>query len=326
VEFMSNTFRLKAETVEPDYSADIDSDSGFLPCSAIINAGSKELSITLPTETFFDCIDTEYQRHSFIWDVSGFTSLTFDYEVVLNSTYFVLELVDENGTVKWSKNGTASGTGQMISMTATKLEFRVRCKADYTSPVGPWTQYAKVSNIEITRYPTAGYIEQPWRMGKEHIDHLEQLDLSWTAGTEETASIEVLEFIQNYLRLLALGKTWSESVVGIVMSGYVRDQDNAIITNGVKIVLESTWVFGKDTMGAVNPDTGFYQIFVKDAKYDKRHLILQVSGKTTNLSLSEYGSPEILDATTGEVPNQDLHFWKAPLCKSVAHVDSLVTY
>lgn len=389
VEFMSNTFRLKAETIEPDYSTDIDSDSGFLPCSAIINAGSKELSITLPAETFFDCIDTEYQRHSFIWDVSGFTSVTFDYDVVLNSTYFVLELVDENGTVKWSKNGTASGTGQMISMTATKLEFRVRCKADYTSPIGPWTQYAKVSNIEITRYPTAGYIEQPWRMGKEHIDHLEQLDLSWTAGTEETAvkmqidiadtwggsgtgwigpdgtsgsyftgdiqpidsngyagnfykfkiffesdgrytptftSIEVLEFIQNYLRLLALGKTWSESVVGIVMSGYVRDQDNVIITNGVKVVLESTWVFGKDTMGAVNPDTGFYQIFVKDAKYDKRHLILQVSGKTTNLSLSEYGSPEILDATTGEVPNQDLHFWKAPLCKSVAHVDSLVTY
>lgn len=388
VEYVSNTFKLKAQTIEPNYGTEINSDPGFLACSPVIDAGNKELSITLPADTTFNVIDTEYERHSFIWQVSGFTSLEFDYDVSINSSYFILELVGADGTVKWSKNGTSSGTGQVVSMTTTKWEFRLRCKANYTSPA-IFSDYIKVSNIKITRYPLTGYIEQPWRMGKEHVDILEQLDLKWTPGTAGTAvkvqmniddtwggtgtgwigpdgtsgsyytgdiqaindggysgnyykfkiyfesdgrytptftSITVMEFIANYLRLLAMGKSWSESTVGIVMSGYVRDQEDAIIQNGVKVVLESTYVFGKDTMGAVNPNTGFFQIFVKDAKYDKRHLILQVSGKTTNLSLAEYGNPAILDATTGEVPNQDLHFWKAPLCKSVAHVDSLVTY
>ncbi|MBN2111341.1 MAG: hypothetical protein JW705_09720, partial [Methanosarcinaceae archaeon] len=388
VEFVSNTYQLKAQTIEPNYATEIDSDSGFLACSAVIDAGGKELSITLPASTAFHKIDTEYERHSFIWDVSGFTSLEFDYDVKINGTYFILELVDAEGTVKWSKNGTASGTGQVVAMTTTRWEFRLRCKANYTSP-SVFDNYIKVSNIKITRYPLTGYIAQPWRGGEEHIEELQQLDLKWTLGTEGTAvkvqtdiddtwggagtgwigpdgtsgsyftggpqpvdtngyvgkfykfkiffesdgrytpaftSIEVMQFIGNWLRLLPLGTSWSEAVVGIVMSGYVRDQDDEIILNGVKVVMESTWVFGRDTMGAVNPDTGFYQIFVKEAKYDKRHLILQISGKTTNLSLSEYGSPEILDATAGEVPNQDLHFWKAPLCKSVAHVDSLVTY
>ncbi|WP_462273391.1 hypothetical protein [Methanohalophilus sp.] len=36
---------------------------------------------------------------------------------------------------------------------------------------------------------------------------------------------------------------WSESVVGVVMSGYVRDQHGGIVYNGLKVILESTYVF-----------------------------------------------------------------------------------
>ena len=127
-------------------------------------------------------------------------------------------------------------------------------------------------------------------------------------------------------REIILFRSWAESVVGVVMSGYAKDQEDAVIQNAVKVILESTYTFGKDTMGSVNPETGFFQIFVKDAKYDKRHLIVEVSGRSVNISLAEYGDPAILDATSGEIPNQDLHFWKSSICRSVAHVDSLVTY
>lgn len=388
VVYNNNTFEMVPEEVEPNYSSEIDEDSGFLDCTHSIDVGNKTLKIDLNPETFYDCTDSEYQRQSFIWNESGFTSIEFDYDVVLHSTYFILELVDGNGTVKWSKNSTASDTGQVVAMTTDKWEFRVRCKADYTSPVAPWDNHAYVSNIKITRYPLTGYIEQPWFMNKKNITELRIFELTHTLGTAGTAikaqidvsddgetssgwigpggtsasyftggselidtgsyagkyyklkiffesdgrygpvfhEIRVLQFIDLYLREILLQSSWSESAVGTVMSGYVKDQNDDIILNAIKVILESTYVFGRDTMGTVNPETGFYQVFVKEAKYDKRHLIIQVAGKTTNISLSAFGNPEYLDATLEDIPNQDLHFWKAPLCKSVAHVDSLVTY
>lgn len=389
VVYDASTFKLDPEEVEPSYSTEIEGDSGFLDCTPTIDAGNKTLKVDLNAATFYDAIDGEYQRYSFIYDEAGFTQIEFDYDVVLHSTYFILELVDSNGTVKWSKNSTASGTGQVVAMASTSWEFRVRCKADYTSPAAPWDNHAYISNIKLTRYPLTGKIEMPYYLWREHTISMNLFELSMTDATgcnieaqvyisdEQDGSpntgwigpdgtsatyyqpgftvmdtngysgkyyklkilfesdgrytptfhyIKVLQYVDMYLRNLPVKSSWSESTVGTVMSGYCRDQNDDVILNGVKVILESTYVFGRDTMGAVNPETGFYQVFVKEAKYDLRHLIMKVDGKTTNLSLSGYGTPAELDATVGDIPNQDIHFWKAPLCKSVAHVDSLVTY
>jgi len=123
-------------------------------------------------------------------------------------------------------------------------------------------------------------------------------------------------------------KSWIESVVGQVVSGYVRDQDENIIINGIKIVITSSTTLGTDQMNPVNPTTGFYQIFVKNTKYDNRYLLVNQEGKTFDLAYSAYGLPEIIDGTVKVPSPQDLHFWKPnQICgKSVAYVGSLVTY
>ncbi|MBP2030379.1 hypothetical protein J2755_001313 [Methanohalophilus levihalophilus] len=388
VVFNNSTFELEEEEIEPDYSTEIDEDDGFLSCNGTVDAGNKELKIDLLADTTYTVIDSNYPNHGFIWQESGFLSVEFDYDVNINSSYFILELLDADGTVVWSKSGTTSGTGQVVTMNSTKFHFRLRCKANYTTPTD-YSEGITVSNIKITRYPTTGLIEMPWYLWREHNKSLDIFYMSITEavgcdiraqiyisddqsgtpnsgwigpdGTSTTSysagytpmnsagyagkyyklkimftsdgmhtptfhRIEIQETMYIYLRHLKLATSWSESSVGVVMSGYAIDQESNPIMNAIKVILESTYVFGRDTMGVVNPETGFYQIFVKDAYYDKRHLILQVPGKTTNLSLRGYGTPDAVDATSGIPENQDLQFWKAPLCKSVAHVDSLVTY
>ncbi|MDO8726538.1 MAG: discoidin domain-containing protein [Candidatus Methanoperedens sp.] len=123
-------------------------------------------------------------------------------------------------------------------------------------------------------------------------------------------------------------KSWMESVVGQVVSGYVRDQDENIIINGIKIVITSSTTLGTDQMNPVNPITGFYQIFVKNTKYDNRYLLVNQEGKTFDLAYSAYGLPAIIDGTVKVPSPQDLHFWKPnQICgKSVAYVGSLVSY
>ncbi|CAG1005440.1 hypothetical protein METP1_03244 [Methanosarcinales archaeon] len=37
-------------------------------------------------------------------------------------------------------------------------------------------------------------------------------------------------------------------------------------------------------MGTVNPDTGFYQVFVKNTKYDGRSVIVGLAGKSFSVS------------------------------------------
>jgi hypothetical protein len=101
-----------------------------------------------------------------------------------------------------------------------------------------------------------------------------------------------------------------------------------IIKNGFKIIITSTYTEGRDQMGTVNPVTGFFQVFVKNTKYDGRYLTVTVAGKTFNITYKEYGDPALIDGT-GTVPSpQDLHFWKPDaICgKSIAFVGSLVTY
>jgi len=100
---------------------------------------------------------------------------------------------------------------------------------------------------------------------------------------------------------LYLFKTWLESVVGQVLSGYVTNLENEPIKNAILLVVRSTTPTeispgGTSDIGNVNPETGLYQIFLKKVVYDKRYLIVQVAvGKT--VALEGAGLPEVVDGT-----------------------------
>ena len=149
----------------------------------------------------------------------------------------------------------------------------------------------------------------------------------WTVGVDETWIPECLSGRIFNRREILLIKTYSETTVGQVLSGYVRDQNENIIA-GTKVIITSTYSIGLDQMGTVNPDTGFYQVFVKNTKYDGRSVIVGLAGKSFSVSYTKYGTPTLLDGTTQLASPQDLHFWKPDaICgKSVAFVGSLVTY
>ncbi len=128
-------------------------------------------------------------------------------------------------------------------------------------------------------------------------------------------------------RLIDLIRTWSETVVGQVLSGYIKDQNETII-GGTKVIITSTYSVGLDQMGSVDSATGFYQVFVRNTKYDGRLLIVVLDEKTFDVAYRLYGSPIIIDGTQKVPSPQDLHFWKPDaICgKSIAFVGSLVTY
>jgi len=130
------------------------------------------------------------------------------------------------------------------------------------------------------------------------------------------------------LKQILIPTSWLESIVGQVVSGFVRDQTENLILNGIKIVISSSSTSGVDQMNSVNPTTAFYQVFVKNAKYDNRYLLVNQEGKTFDLAYSAYGLPAIIDGTIKVPSPQDLHFWKPnQICgKSVAYVGSLVSY
>lgn len=131
-----------------------------------------------------------------------------------------------------------------------------------------------------------------------------------------------------YAKFFLLASSWLESVVGQVVSGYCKDQDENIIIGAVKVILTSSTTDGMDVMGEVEPGTGLYQLFVKNVLYDGRDLIVTIEGKPYNMSYAKYGTPDLIDGTAPISSPLDLHFRKpASVCrKCVAHVDSLVTY
>ena len=126
--------------------------------------------------------------------------------------------------------------------------------------------------------------------------------------------------------LFRIDRSWAESVVGVVMSCVARDQNGAPILRAYKIILESNSVPDRDIMGQVNPENGIFQLFIPDAMYDPRWLLVEYERKAANIDLAGYGTPAVLDGTKGPVDNQDLQFWKATLCTTVTHVDSLIIY
>lgn len=72
--------------------------------------------------------------------------------------------------------------------------------------------------------------------------------------------------MEHIAKTFMLASSWLESVVGQVVSGYCRDQNENIIINAVKVVLTSSTTDGMDVLGSVVPGTGLYQLFVKNVK------------------------------------------------------------
>jgi len=93
----------------------------------------------------------------------------------------------------------------------------------------------------------------------------------------------------------AIFKSWLESVVGQVVSGYVTNTDNEIIANAIKLVLVSTTTADVDTITTVDSVTGLYQTAIKNVVYDQRYIIIKAGVKVT--SLEGGGTPTVVDGT-----------------------------
>lgn len=90
-------------------------------------------------------------------------------------------------------------------------------------------------------------------------------------------------------------KSWLESVVGQVVSGYITNTNNEIIANAIKLVLVSTATADVDTVTTVDPATGLYQAAIKNVVYDQRYIIIKAGIKVT--SLEGGGIPTTVDGT-----------------------------
>lgn len=98
-----------------------------------------------------------------------------------------------------------------------------------------------------------------------------------------------------------LFKSWLESIVGQVVSGYITNMSNQIIYNAIKLVLISPTASTGQPAGIsdalpVDPVTGLYQAFVKNVSYTDRYVIIQAGvGKYT--SLIGGGTPTYIDGS-----------------------------
>lgn len=98
-----------------------------------------------------------------------------------------------------------------------------------------------------------------------------------------------------------LFKSWLESVVGQVVSGYITNTSNQIIYNTIKLVLISPTASTGQPAGTsdalpVDPNTGLYQAFIKNVVYTDRYVIVQAGvGKYT--SLIGGGTPYVINGS-----------------------------
>lgn len=86
-----------------------------------------------------------------------------------------------------------------------------------------------------------------------------------------------------------LFKSWLESIVGQVVSGYITNTNGEMIYNAIKLVLISPTASTQQPAGIsdvlpVDPNTGLYQAFIKNVVYTDRYVIIQAGvGKYTSL-------------------------------------------
>lgn len=121
--------------------------------------------------------------------------------------------------------------------------------------------------------------------------------LECTEGTFIQESLSGRQFLAKRFAFL---KTWLESVVGQVVSGYVQNLSGDTIRNAFSLIVISTTSSdtspgGSSLVANVNPDTGLYQAFFKSMIYDKRYIIIKIGIK--NIVLEGAGIPTFIDGS-----------------------------
>jgi|SRR3972149_1588573 len=202
---------LPTEVIEPDYENNV-YDFGFMqPISTVTkNNTTKKLRIDLKPSTSYLYLSPSEQSTILKWkwnpidsqyEYVGFYKLTFDYDVEFNTTYFILELLDINGTVVWSRTSTGIAANQVVSFKSLSWEFRLRCKSNYTTSTST-TWHAQISNIKIERYQEFGTAELNYPVWMSNINKYDSVDIvsNIPIGTETFLQ---LSFSDN-------GSTWSD--------------------------------------------------------------------------------------------------------------------
>lgn len=171
-------------------------------------------------------------------------------------------------------------------------------------------------------YPILSILPIPWYSNPEMSVPIEIIKSSLSAWAPETiidrASItktldfaddigarkEIVERIpepfsgRDYTgRTFAMFKSWIESVVGQVLSGYVQNVDGDVIRNAFSMILMSpatdTNPSGVTASADISPDTGLYQAFLKKVVYDQRYIIIKIGVK--HVALQGAGIPITVD-------------------------------
>ena len=182
-------FNLDIETLEPDYENNIYNFGLMLPNTTVIKSNiDKRLRINLLPSKTYQHVDTNEQSTRLKWkwnpttlqyDNIGFYKITFDYDIQFSAN-FVFELLDNNGTVVWSKTSTGgviTGIGQIVSFKSLSWEFRLRCNTNYTTSTST-TYHAQVSNIKIERYKDIGTVELSNAKQAQNINTYERIEYS----------------------------------------------------------------------------------------------------------------------------------------------------
>lgn len=160
--------------------------------------------------------------------------------------------------------------------------------------------------MELTSSNIDAYLPEP--MIDRDISVREE-GITITDGTLEWIPGPIIRTIVG--REFILLRSWLESVVGQVVSGYVQNISGDVIKNAFSLILMSTIPTditpgGTSTVSDINPDTGLYQTFLKKIIYDKRYIIIKAGVK--NVALEGAGTPTSVDGNQQLVVPYNLQF------------------
>ena len=144
----------------------------------------------------------------------------------------------------------------------------------------------------------------------DFVGYLPELEIERAILVREepiTKTTGIIEWITEPTMITITGhefvllKSWLESIVGQVVSGYVTNTQNQIIMNAVKLVLVSSTTSTSQPGGIsdglpIDPNTGLYQAFIKGVVYDDRYIIIQ-AGAAKYTSLKGGGTPSVIDGS-----------------------------
>ena len=150
--------------------------------------------------------------------------------------------------------------------------------------------------MELFSTNFVGYLPEPMidRGIPVRVENITKSD-----GTLEWITEPTMRTLTGYE--LVLFKSWLESVVGQVVSGYITNTSNQLIYNAIKLVLISPTASTSQPGGIsdalpIDPATGLYQAFIKNILYTDRYVIVQAGvGKYT--SLKGGGTPIYIDGS-----------------------------